>query len=105
MKKKVVRKNKKKVARIKKQAGRKKPIPKKKAPRKRKPIRKAVVEPEETRSNAGALGRLAEAMDAGGESIVDVIEILEVGVLGTQDGVPNADESEVVPEETEGEVV
>ena len=105
MKKKAIRKNKNKVARLKKQTVLKKPIRKKTTARKRKPIRKAAVESEEIRSNAGALGSLPEVTDAGGEPIVDVIEILEVGVLSTQDGVLNADEWEVEPEETEEEVV
>src|ERR1035437_9550466 len=93
------------MARLKKQTGSKKPIPKKIAARKRKPVRKAAVEPEELRPNADALGSLPEVTDADGEAIVDVIEVLEVGVSSTQDGVSNADESEVVPEETEEDVL
>ena len=78
---------------------------KKTVARKRKPTRKAVVEPKELGSNAGALGSLPEVTDADREAIVDVIEVFEVGVLNTEDGIPNADEAEVVPEETEEEVV
>src|ERR1039457_5633822 len=101
MKKKAIRKKKNKVAKLKKQTGSKKLIRKKTAASKRKPVRKAAVEPEEIRSNAGALGSLPKVTDADGEDTVDVIEVFEVGVLSTQDGVPNADESEVVPEEAE----
>jgi hypothetical protein len=103
MKTKALRKN--KVARLRKQTVLRKPIRKKTAARKRRPIRKAAVEPEEISSNAGALGSLPEVTDAGGEGTVDVIEVFEVGVLSTQDGIPSADELEVVPEETEEEVV
>ena len=103
MKKKAIRKN--KVARLIKQTVVRKPIRKKTAARKRNPIRKAAVEPEEIRSNAGALGSLPEVTDADREAIVDVIEVFEIGVLSTEDGIPNADEAEVVPEETEEEVV
>jgi hypothetical protein len=103
MNKKAIRKN--KVTRLKKQTRGKKPIRKKTSARKRKPMTKVAAEPEEIRSNAGALGSLPEVTDADGEPIVDVIEILEVGVLSTQDGVPNTDEWEDVPEETEEEVV
>ena len=105
MKKKAIRKKKNKVAKLKKQTGSKKPIRKKTAARKRKPIRKAAVEPEKIRSNAGALGSLPEVTDADREATVDVIEVFEVGVLSTENGIPNADESEVVPEETEEEIV
>lgn len=75
---------------------------KKTVARKRKPTRKAVVEPKELGSNAGALRSLPEVTDADREAIVDVIEVFEVGVLNTE---ANADEAEVVPEETEEEVV
>ena len=88
MKKKATRKNKNKVARLRKQTVLRKPIRKKTVARKKKPMKKAAVEPKELRSNAGGLGSLPEDADAGGEPIVDVIEILEV-----------------VPEETEGDVM
>ena len=105
MKKKATPKKKNKVARIKKRTVSKKAIPKKTARRKRKPVRKATVEPEKSRSSAGAPASLPEVTDAGGEATVDVIEIFEVGVSSAQEGGPQTDESEVVPEETEGESV
>jgi hypothetical protein len=105
MKKKSIRRNKNRVTRSKKRTGGKTTIRRKTATRSRMTITKAAVKPEDIRSNAGALGGLPEVTETDGESVVDVIEVLEVGVVSIQDDIPTADESEVVPEETEGKVV